>query len=86
LVLVNEKPVDAVLASASPWGGGEADLHRSSRPLGVHGSRAAEGRVAWVDPSGELVLVDKRESSTWHLYRAGALLIGTTPATGGCLA
>jgi uncharacterized membrane protein len=47
---------------------------------------AAEGRVAWADPSGELVLVDMREASTWRLYRAGALMVGTTPATGGCLA
>ncbi|WP_376100141.1 DUF2243 domain-containing protein [Roseomonas sp. CCTCC AB2023176] len=47
---------------------------------------AANGRVAWADPSGELVLVDMREASTWRLYRGGALMVGTTPATGGCLA
>jgi uncharacterized membrane protein len=47
---------------------------------------AADGRIAWTDPSGELALVDMREASVWRLYRGGALMVGTTAATGGCLA
>ena len=48
---------------------------------------AAGGRVAWSDPSGELLAVDLRDGgSVWQLYRNGALLVGQSAATGGCLA
>ncbi|MBB5693164.1 DUF2243 domain-containing protein [Muricoccus pecuniae] len=47
---------------------------------------AAGGRVAWSDPSGSLLAVDLGEDgSTWELLRGGALLVGRSPLTGGCL-
>jgi uncharacterized membrane protein len=58
--------------------------------IGLEGAlsaiHAADGRIAWADSSGELVLVDMRETNAWRLYRGGALMVGTTAATGGCLA
>lgn len=48
---------------------------------------AAGGRVAWSDPSGGMLAVDLRDGgSVLALYRGGALLVGTSAITGGCLA
>jgi uncharacterized membrane protein len=48
---------------------------------------AAGGRVAWSDSSGGLMAVDLRDGgSVWDLYRGGALLVGRSAITGGCLA
>ena len=48
---------------------------------------AAGGRVAWSDPSGGLLAVDMRDGgSVLELYRRGALLVGSSAITGGCLA
>ncbi|MBP0445274.1 DUF2243 domain-containing protein [Roseomonas sp. SSH11] len=48
---------------------------------------ASGGRVAWSDPSGGLLAVDTRDGvSMLDLYRRGALLVGRSAATGGCLA
>ncbi|MFT8243182.1 DUF2243 domain-containing protein [Roseomonas sp. BN140053] len=47
---------------------------------------AVDGRLAWADPSGELVSVQLGpDSSRWDLYRHGALLVGTSALSGGCL-
>ncbi|MFH5923015.1 DUF2243 domain-containing protein [Roseomonas xinghualingensis] len=47
---------------------------------------AAGGRVAWSDPSGGLLAVDLGDGgSVWELYRRGALLVGRSAVTGGCL-
>ncbi|HEY8613078.1 MAG TPA: DUF2243 domain-containing protein [Roseomonas sp.] len=48
---------------------------------------AAGGRVVWSDPSGGLLAVDlSGGGSVWELYRRGALLVGRSALTGGCLA
>jgi len=48
---------------------------------------AAGGRVAWSDPSGGLLAVDMSDGgSVLELYRRGALLVGSSAITGGCLA
>lgn len=46
----------------------------------------AGARVVASDASGELLLLDMQEGSAWRLFRQGALLIGGSAATGGCLA
>ena len=47
---------------------------------------AAGGRVAWSDPSAGLMAVDLRDGgSVLELYRGGALLVGRSAITGGCL-
>jgi uncharacterized membrane protein len=79
----------APIASLPPAGVTTAlVLFRSG--IGLEGAvstiNAADGRIAWADPSGEIALVDMRETSAWRLYRGGALMVGTTAATGGCLA
>ena len=47
---------------------------------------AAGGRVAWSDPSAGMLAVDLRDGgSVLELYRRGALLVGRSAITGGCL-
>ncbi len=46
----------------------------------------AGARVIGADPSGELLLLDMGDASAWRLFRGGALLVGSSAATGGCLA
>ncbi|SHI68678.1 Uncharacterized membrane protein [Roseomonas rosea] len=47
---------------------------------------AAGGRVAWSDPAAGLLAVDLRDGgSVLDLYRGGALLVGRSAITGGCL-
>ncbi|MCR0985177.1 DUF2243 domain-containing protein [Roseomonas populi] len=48
---------------------------------------AAGGRVAWSDPSGELLAVDLSQGgSVMSLYRSGAVMVGWSSLGGGCLA
>jgi hypothetical protein len=47
---------------------------------------AIDGRVVWADPSGELLAIVPGDASPLRLLAHGALLIGTSPATAGCLA
>lgn len=46
----------------------------------------AGARVIGADSSGELLLLDMQEGSAWRLFRGGAVLVGSSSATGGCLA
>lgn len=46
----------------------------------------AGARVIGADRSGELLLLDLREGSAWRLFRGGAILVGSSTVTGGCLA
>ncbi|WP_338665576.1 DUF2243 domain-containing protein [Pararoseomonas sp. SCSIO 73927] len=47
---------------------------------------ASGGRVAWSDPSGELLAVDlSGGGSVMGLYRNGALMVGRSSLGGGCL-
>jgi uncharacterized membrane protein len=51
---------------------------------------ALDGRVLWASSSGDLMAIAAPSASAWqqawHLYSHGALLVGSTPALGGCLA
>ena len=51
---------------------------------------ALDARVLWASPAGDLVAITVSSPvgawrRAWHLYSHGALIIGNTPALGGCL-
>lgn len=52
---------------------------------------ALDARVLWASPDGSLMAITPPPHASawrqaWHLYSHGALLVGSTPALGGCLA
>jgi uncharacterized membrane protein len=52
---------------------------------------ALEARVLWTSPSGDLMAITPAPNNgawrqAWQLYAHGALVVGSTPALGGCLA
>jgi hypothetical protein len=52
---------------------------------------ALDSRVLWASPSGDLMAITPAPHSgawrqAWQLYSHGALVVGSTPALGGCLA
>ncbi len=52
---------------------------------------ALDVQVLWASPSGDLIAITTGSPvsawrQAWHLYSHGALVVGTTPALGGCLA
>jgi uncharacterized membrane protein len=52
---------------------------------------ALDARVLWASPSGDLMAITPAAHAgawheAWHLYSHGALVVGSTPALGGCLA
>jgi len=52
---------------------------------------ALDARVLWTSPSGDLMAIMPAPHSgalrqAWQLYAHGALVVGSTPALGGCLA
>ena len=52
---------------------------------------ALDARVLWASPSGDLMAITPAPHvgawrQAWHLYSHGALVVGSTPALGGCLA
>ena len=52
---------------------------------------ALDARVLWTSPSGDLMAIMPAPHSgalrqAWQLYAHGALVVGSTPAFGGCLA
>jgi uncharacterized membrane protein len=52
---------------------------------------ALDSRVLWASPSGDLMAITPAPHSgawrqAWQLYSHGALMVGSTPALGGCLA
>jgi len=52
---------------------------------------ALDARVLWTSPSGDLTAITPAPHSgalrqAWQLYAHGALVVGSNPALGGCLA
>ncbi|MDB5591216.1 DUF2243 domain-containing protein [Enterovirga sp.] len=47
---------------------------------------AAEGRVVWASPKGDVLAVDLAGGRLGPLYANGALLVSTSPLAAGCLA
>lgn len=50
-----------------------------------------DARVLWASPSGDVMAITPAPHAgawrqAWHLYSHGALVVGSTPALGGCLA
>jgi uncharacterized membrane protein len=80
----------AVLSLRAPAGGGSgrAVLFRGDMaPAEVFAAVAAvDGRVVWAATDGRLIGVDLSDrSSSWRLYRHGALLVGGPGSPAGCL-
>lgn len=51
---------------------------------------ALDARVLWASPAGDLIAITRPSHAgawrlAWHLYSHGALIVGSTPALGGCL-
>ena len=61
-------------------------LARKDRRSLVAAVAAVDGRVVWAHESGELLAVRLGPgASAWRLYRHGALLVGNSSLTAGCL-